>query len=109
MRTPTARRSFSSDTAIFLATDLAKGPSRWVPSRPTARVRTSRHLGQDWRVTLLEHLAVAQVHVDAAGQAGVEAAHGAHDVDSLEGVPRRVLLEDRATGDGVLVGAQRAV
>src|SRR5580704_15412671 len=46
------------------------------------------------RVGRLEHLAAAEVHVHAARQARVEAAHGAHDVDALE-VVRRVLLEDR--------------
>src|SRR4051812_30546421 len=32
----------------------------------------------------VQQLAAAVVHVDAAGQAGIEAAHGAHDIDALE-------------------------
>src|SRR3954447_1249691 len=55
----------------------------------------------------LELLARPQVHVHAAGQARVEAADGAHDVDALEVLPV-VLLEDRLTLHGVLVGARRA-
>ncbi len=46
--------------------------------------------------------------MDAAGQARVEAAHRAHDVDALELV-RPVLLEDRRVLHRVLVGAGRAV
>ena len=49
---------------------------------PSAGQLGVRHLRG--RVQLLQHLALAEVHVDAAGQAGVEAAHGAHDVDALE-------------------------
>src|SRR5579883_750771 len=51
----------------------------------------------------LDGLAVAHIHVNAAGQAGVETAHGAHDVDTLE-VVRPVLFEDRCALDRVLVG-----
>ena len=46
------------------------------------------------RVHLLQRPPSAEVHVDAARQARVEAADGAHDVDALE-VVRAVLLEDR--------------
>src|SRR5580700_10695705 len=60
------------------------------------------------RVRRLEHLAAAEVHVHAARQAWVEAAHGAHDVDALE-VVRRVLLEDRRVLHRVLVGPGRPV
>src|SRR6185503_6005448 len=56
----------------------------------------------------LPHPAPPEVHVDAAGQAGVEAAHRAHDVDADELV-RAVLLEDRRVLDRVLVGPRRAV
>src|SRR4051794_9859110 len=59
------------------------------------------------RVEHLQLLAVAEVHVHAARQAGVEAADGPHDVDSLEVLPV-VLLEDRLPLDGVLVGPGRA-
>src|SRR5206468_1685040 len=56
------------------------------------------------RVSLLEHLAVAEVHVDPARQAGIEAADRPHDVDPLE-VVAAVLLEDRQPLHRVLVGA----
>src|SRR3984957_9171769 len=42
----------------------------------------------------LQHLSIPEVHVYAARQTGIEAAHSTHDVDSLEFV-RAVLLEDR--------------
>src|SRR5690349_21317005 len=59
------------------------------------------------RMTLFDHLAVAEVHVDAARQARIEAAHRAHDVDALE-VVLAVLLEDRQALHRVLVRARRA-
>src|ERR1700686_2305803 len=60
------------------------------------------------RVPSLQHLAVAEVHVHTARQTGIEAAHGAHDVDALEGVGS-VLLEDRRVLYRVFVGAGGAV
>ena len=57
---------------------------------------------------VLSTLPLAQVHVDPARQARVEAAHGAHDVDALE-VVRGVLLEDRGALHRVLVRPRRAV
>src|SRR3954465_11051562 len=57
---------------------------------------------------LLEYLAIAQVHVDSAGQARVEAAHRAHNVDAPE-VVGAVLLEDRGARDRVLVWPGRPV
>ena len=60
------------------------------------------------RVQLLQHLALAEVHVHPARQARVEAAHRPHDVDALEMLPV-VLLEDRRVDDRVLVGPGRAV
>src|SRR5580658_7487299 len=60
------------------------------------------------RVRRLQHLPAAEVHVHAARQAWVEAAHRPHDVDALE-VLRAVLLEDRGVLHGVLVRAGRAV
>src|SRR5580692_7096768 len=56
----------------------------------------------------LQGFAVPQVHVYTAGQAWIEAAHRAHDVDALEVVPS-VLLEDRLTLHRILVRARRAV
>src|SRR3954465_6613450 len=59
------------------------------PTPPALAVLGAKH----GHVALFQQLAVAQVHVDPARQAGVEAAHGAHDVDPLELV-RPVVLED---------------
>src|ERR671914_2553084 len=56
----------------------------------------------------LEYLALARVHVHSAGQAWVEATHGAHDVDTLEAVGA-VLLEDRLPRHRVLVRAGGAI
>src|SRR5579875_211880 len=53
-------------------------------------------------------LSFAQVHVDAARQAGVEAAHCTHNIDALE-VLRAVLLEDGGVLYGVLVRARSAI
>src|ERR1700728_4327475 len=75
------------------------------PGRPRALGR-QRHRHR--RMHLVQHLAVAEVHVHPAGQARGEAAHGAHGVDGLELV-RRVLLEDRRVLHRVLVGSRRAV
>ena len=55
-----------------------------------------------------EHLSIAEVHMDAARQAGIETPHGAHDVDALEFV-RAVFLEDRRVLHRVLVGPGRSV
>src|SRR5262249_33563500 len=63
---------------------------------------------EDGDVLRFEQLGVAQIHVNAGGEAGVEAAHGAHDVDALELVGA-VLLEDRGVLDRVLVGTWCAV
>ena len=41
-------------------------------------------------------------------QAGIEAAHCSHDVDTLKGV-RTVVFEDRGVLHGIFVGAGRAV
>src|SRR6185436_20136089 len=71
MRSLTARRFFACGTRSSAVV------------RPTMR--------QNRRVALLHHLAVAEVHVDAARQAGVEAADRAHDVDALELVGRILL------------------
>ena len=57
---------------------------------------------------LLQDLAVAEIHVDAAGQTGIEAAHRAHDIDALEFV-RTVLLKDRRVLHRVFVRSRRAV
>ena len=61
-----------------------------------------------WAVHHLPHLALAAVHVHAAGQARIERAHRPHDVHALELV-RAVLLEDRRVLHRVLVGPRRAV
>src|SRR3954463_6896009 len=55
----------------------------------------------------LQDAPAAERHVNAARQAGIEAADGPHDVDALERL-RRVLLEDRLALDGVLVRPGRS-
>src|SRR5689334_2604255 len=55
-----------------------------------------------------EGFALAQVHVDAAGETGVEAADGAHNVDAFE-VLGAVLFEDGGVLDRIFVGAGGAV
>src|SRR4051812_36666432 len=95
MRSPVARRSgrpaTSSAGPAGTPADVTAGPS-------LAGDRLGGRVGQ------LQRPAVAEVHVHAAGQAGIEAADGPHDVDALEVLPV-VLLEDRLPLDGVLVGA----
>src|SRR5258707_8796433 len=66
--------------------------------------RNSKHR----RMPRLEYFAAAQIHVHTARQAGIEAAHRSHDVDSLE-VGGSVLLKDRRVLDGILVRTGRAV
>ena len=56
----------------------------------------------------LQHLSTPQVHVYAAGQAGIEAAHGPHDVDALEFL-RAIFLEDRSILHRILIGSGGAV
>ena len=50
---------------------------------------------EHWRMMRLKHLAVAEIHVHAARQAGIEAAHRAHDIDALE-FAGAILLKDRS-------------
>src|SRR3954454_6961666 len=59
-------------------------------------------------VHLLDRPAVAEVHVHAAGQARVEGADRAHDVDPAE-LLLAALLEDGLAHHRVLVGAGGAV
>src|SRR4029078_8881771 len=54
------------------------------------------------RVVPFNHAAVPRVHVDATGQARIEAAHRPHEFDALE-VLGAVLLEDGEPLDRVLV------
>ena len=55
-----------------------------------------------------QHLAVAEIHVHAAGQAGIEAAHGTHNVDALEFIGA-VLLKDRRVLHSVFVWPRGAI
>src|SRR3954454_9664952 len=75
---------------------VESSPRRRSSRSPTAVrcvvVLLANGVGGGGRVELAQHLAVAQVHVHATGQAGVEAADGPHDVDPLEVLPG-VLLE----------------
>ena len=68
-------------------------------------MRLSRAAPNIGECTCLSVLPVAQVHVHAARQARVEAAHRAHDVDAAE-VVLAVLLEDRLALHRVLVRAR---
>src|SRR5690606_41288912 len=70
--------------------------------RSSSRGRSVMAAAEHRRVQRAQRAALAEVHVDAAGQARVEAADRAHDVDALE-VLRPVLLEDRHVLHGVLV------
>src|SRR5262249_46790641 len=77
---------------------------------PRGAVRAIRHASLPdgrlrWTVQSLQGLAFPQVHVHTAGQAWIETAHRAHDVDALEVFPS-VLLEDRLTLYRILVGAR---
>jgi hypothetical protein len=54
-----------------------------------------------------ENLTIIQMHMDAAGKAGIEAAYGSHDVDALERIVP-VLLEDRRILHRIFVRARRA-
>ena len=56
----------------------------------------------------LQHFSIAEVHVHAARQAGVETAHGTHDVDPLELV-RPVLFEDGRILHRIFVGPRRSI
>src|SRR5690349_2524706 len=63
---------------------------------------------EHWRVMRSQDFAIADVHMYAARQAGIEAANGPHDVDAFELV-RTILLKDRCVLDGVLVWTSRPV
>ena len=81
---------------------VAGVPGRW---RRPSQIASVMPVGE---CVVLIYPSVAQVHVHAAGQARVEAAHRPHDVDALEALGR-VLLEDRGVLHRVLVGARRPV
>ena len=92
---------------------LEQLPEQSLDLRADVTVRHSHAVSMDTGhrrrvVHRLQGLSGAEIHVHAARQARVEAAHRAHDVDALE-VVRRVLLEDRRVLHGVLVRAGRAV
>ena len=70
--------------------------------------RIGLKLPEHRRVMCLQDLTVAEIHVDAAWQARIEAAHRAHDVDALEFFGA-VLLEDGRVLHGIFVGTGRAV
>jgi len=56
----------------------------------------------------LQHFAVAQVHVYAAGQAGIEAANRAHNIDAFE-ILRPIFFEDRRVLHRVFIRTRRAI
>src|SRR4051794_23501179 len=81
-RRPSSRATWSFDSRSSMAASVLRTEHR--------------------RVHLLQRLALAEIHVHAAGQARVEAADRAHDVDAPE-VLLVVLLEDRLAHHRVLV------
>ena len=56
----------------------------------------------------LKCLTVAKIHMNAAGQARVEAPHGAHDVNPFKFV-WSVLFKDRRVLHGIFIRTRRAV
>src|SRR5690606_2163068 len=83
----------------------------WLP--PSCLWSSSSHSSSAWaaehrRMSLLDDPSAAQPHVHAAWQTGIETAHRAHDVDSLE-ILLPVLLEDRHALDCILVGPGSSV
>ena len=70
--------------------------------------RLRSHDAEHRGVMRLQHLAVAEIHVHAAGQARIEAANGAHDIDSLEFVGA-IFLEDRRVLHRILIRSRSAV
>ena len=107
----TRRRSIDSSRT-------ARAPGRARPARSPARpaagavlpssTHPAAHASPVGVCTTFFTRPAAEVHVHAAGQAGVEAADRAHDVDALE-VLGAVLLEDRRVLHRVLVRARRPV
>src|SRR3984957_20705932 len=56
----------------------------------------------------LQHLSIPEVHVYAARQTRIEAAHSAHDVDSFEFV-RTVLLEERRILNRIFIWSRSSI
>src|SRR5262249_16103449 len=99
-------RAGSSTDSSYASSDSTRGGgarARMSVKRPSASLRQTEHRLVDGR----EGLALPEVHVHPARQAGIEAPHRAHDVDALE-VLASVLLEDLQPLHGVLVGPGRA-
>src|SRR5450755_3680644 len=103
-----ASSSCASSRACGSGSSSTRSVSDWTRSSSSAGWAVSvGWVGTDsteagWGVHHLAHLARAVVHVHAARQARVEAAHRTHDVHALE-VVRAVLLEDRGVLHGILV------
>src|SRR3954453_14629806 len=78
-RAPASRASVSQASLAlsFMAPWLV---APWLVAEPMS----DRQRDAGRRVRRLDYTGVAQVHVHAAGQARVEAAHRPHDVDALE-------------------------
>src|SRR5271169_6693089 len=60
------------------------------------------------RVPIFEHLAVSEIHVDAARQARIETANRTHDIDAFELV-WAILFENWRVLDGVFVWTRRSI
>src|SRR5271156_4146572 len=101
-----SKRAAATDAADYHCAQACLFPSP--PPASTRKPGASSVLAKHRRVMRFEHLAIAQVHVHAAGQAGVKAAHGAHDVYAFKFI-RAVLFEDGCVLHCVFVGAGRPV
>src|SRR5579885_3374931 len=80
---------------------------RFTISHPGLRIRVLAQ-AENRRMPRLKDLSVAEIHVDAAGQARIETPHCAHDVNPLE-IGRAVLFENRRVLHGIFVRSGRAV
>src|ERR1700739_2114925 len=86
----------------YIRTARSRSAAAWV------RPETSGVLSKHRRVVSFEHFPVAEVHVDAARQAGVETPDRTHDVYALEFV-RAIFFKDRRVLHRVLVRPGRSV
>src|SRR5271154_3646749 len=95
----------------------ARGVSSLLRSRPDLLASAAQRaaprillslVAEHRRMVGLQHLAIAEIHVHPARQTRIEAAHGAHDVDTLEFV-RPILFEDRSVLHRILVWPRRPV
>src|SRR5438876_855461 len=100
-----------ASTAVRLACSSGSASSCWTSDSASASLFSNSFFSakgllllhaEHRRVLELQDLPGSQVHVHAAGKAGVEAADRSHDVDPLE-VLGPVLLEDGGVLHRVLI------